>query len=303
MFAVSRFSSSKKRALLSLVVFGLSITGITLGTLIVIRKGFNFDPRRKAASDGANYILNTTNNHILIPGKEQAVINVIMATQSQQVTAFDLRMTVPSAQFENVTLTKGPFFDRAAGPYGAVNPTLLYDQTVGDGSYSSSTNTARLAMGVPVDPCYLDAIAPSPIPGVTLVPCQASPAPQFYAAAANTSGQIATLTVKAKPFVTTTTPITIAVANTTQTAAVGSDTDQTNSVETMTFCLAYDFNKDGKTNLGDILPVSTRFNSHPGDGRYDINYDIDDPSGNGNGVINTGDLLQVTTKFNNTCQP
>jgi hypothetical protein len=311
-FEFPHMSTGMKKLITGYLVIFVLLIGTVIGLQLVQQVGVG-ETRRQAAgvTNGAELSFNTlaASARILVPGKDSVTVPISMATNGQQVTATDITVQFPTNLLAATNMTNAGFFDAGTTTYGSSNTTI---------QLIVSPAAGRIAVGAPCDKCYLGSSTPAPTPGQpTLAPCATNPTPQCYPKATNQNGIVSNLTLTAKAGVVGHADLTFAPWNETAPtptppgtaiAALGSDTDV---IGTSTFaaanklgiCVAYDFDKNGSTNTGDILRVSTLFNSHPGDGKYNVAYDLNGTNGAGDGVINTGDILLVSTKFNTSCTP
>jgi hypothetical protein len=294
---IPHFTGPQKRMISGVLVLSVLTVGTILATAAVKRS--QEIRQRAAVSNGVAYSL-TSANRILVPGKDSAVINVIAATNQQQMTATDLKMTVDGTKFDFVALRPGTFFNQTNTKYPPNNltGTVLWPVNGTGGTFDAATNTARMAYGIPCDKCV---IGPTPT-GTTIPTCEPTGTNTYdakcYAKAAGTSGTVAQLEVKAK--FNQVGKFNIGVASTTQTSGLGSDLDVTHSsgYGTLSFCLAYDFDKNSSTNAFDIQAVANRWGSSTGQANYDSYYDLDN-----NGTINAFDIQYVANNWGTSCTP
>lgn len=293
-----------------LVVFTM-LVGTLIGLQLVQQ---NQDIRQQAAiTNGAVISFNTLSaaQRILIPGKESVTVPVSMDPRTYRVTATDITVNIaqPTPVLDRTNIVSAPtgFFDTS--PHPTFGPRTTYTLIV-------TPAAGRIALGAPCDRCYL---GPSPTPGgPTIRPC-GSYDPACYPRPTNSPGIVANYTFSARYNSTGRAVLSFTPWNATAptpsppgtaVAAINSSPSDTDVTDTSTFtqqmgiCVMYDFStpKDGTTNGLDVARVSTLFNSHPGDGRYNVLYDLNN-NGIGDGVINGIDVAMVSTRFNTSCTP
>jgi hypothetical protein len=322
-FQFPQMSSGMKKLIIGYIGIFVLLLGTLIGLQLVQQPGVG-EIRKQAAgvAGGATVQFNTLTSaqRILIPGKESVTVPISMATNQQAVTAADLSIqftypnpNTPLLDFTGLSGNQTGYFDQPANSYGPLTTYTLYNQSQNAGSYDTSTRIARIALGAPCDRCYLGP-TPIPTPGQpTIAPCSTIPEnpPKCYPKPTGTAGNgiLANLVVRARPNVVGKTTLGFVPFNSsnntgTAVAGLGSDTDVVNTLgASIGICTAYDFDKNASTNGLDVARVATRFNSHPGDGRYDVAYDLNGTSGAGDGVINGLDFALVATRFNTTCTP
>lgn len=263
----------------------LSVAVLALGLLAgIVLVGSPQDLRREAAGDGADLTVQV--NGDLVEFGEQFTANIVISTNDQNVAASDIEIKVDPTMFEIVNIAPGGLVKENGTAYGNLDAVTLSKDI------DNNNGTARFAVGVPCDPCYLGAN-----PGDGTPACSGTP--KCYPTGTDASGVIAVLTLRVKD---KTGNANLDLTNSIQVAAVnGGGTDvkrnlTDDSVSVAVSCDYIDYDNNERVQAFDIQQVANRFNVRSGQNFYDGGYDFDK-----DGVINAFDIQQVANRFNLTC--